>query len=311
MALRFTLRQMEYLVAVGEAGSIAAAASRMNISSPTISAAIAQIEAEFGLPIFLRKHAQGMAVTPSGTIFLRECAAVLRSAGRLAELAHQIKGNVAGRLHLGCLSTFAQILTPQLRRSFNARFPQVEVAQTEAHQAGLIEGLREARLDIALTYDLALPPDLTFVPLAVLPPFVLISPGHPLSAQPKITPADLVDYPMVLLDLPLSVDYFMSLFNICGLAPQIAERTRDMAVMQSLVANDFGYSIANIRPLMNRAPDGKPLVFLPLTSAAAPLTLGLLSAGGAARQTLRAFISHCEQTIPGILADPAPPSESP
>ena len=52
MARRFTLRQLDYLVAVGEAGSIAGAAERLNVSSPSISAAIAQLEAEFGLPLF-------------------------------------------------------------------------------------------------------------------------------------------------------------------------------------------------------------------------------------------------------------------
>ena len=56
MALRFTFRQLEYLVAVGEAGSIAAAAARINVSSPSISAAIAQLEAEFGVQIFIRHH---------------------------------------------------------------------------------------------------------------------------------------------------------------------------------------------------------------------------------------------------------------
>jgi DNA-binding transcriptional LysR family regulator len=56
MPLRFTLRQLEYLVAVGDAGSIAAAADRVNVSSPSISAAIAQLEGEFGLPLFVRRR---------------------------------------------------------------------------------------------------------------------------------------------------------------------------------------------------------------------------------------------------------------
>ena len=54
MALRFTLRQLEYLVAVGQSGSITLAAERLNVSAPSISTAIAQLEAEFGLPLFVR-----------------------------------------------------------------------------------------------------------------------------------------------------------------------------------------------------------------------------------------------------------------
>ena len=71
MPLRFTLRQLEYFVAVGEEGSIAAASETLNVSSPSISAAIAQLEAEFGLPLFVRKHARGLSLTPRGSAFVR------------------------------------------------------------------------------------------------------------------------------------------------------------------------------------------------------------------------------------------------
>ena len=46
MPLRFTLRQIEYYVAVADAGSVALAAERLHVSSPSISAAISQLEAE-------------------------------------------------------------------------------------------------------------------------------------------------------------------------------------------------------------------------------------------------------------------------
>ena len=60
MPSRFTLRQLEYFKAVGELGSIAQASEKVNVSSPSISAAINQLEQEFGLPLFVRQHAQGL-----------------------------------------------------------------------------------------------------------------------------------------------------------------------------------------------------------------------------------------------------------
>ncbi|KAG1702712.1 Carnitine monooxygenase oxygenase subunit [Nymphon striatum] len=60
------LSQLEYLVAVGESGTIALASERVNVSSPSISAAISQLEAEFGIQIFVRHHAQGLSLTPGG-----------------------------------------------------------------------------------------------------------------------------------------------------------------------------------------------------------------------------------------------------
>lgn len=305
MGLRFTLRQLEYLVAVGQAGSITLAAEGLNVSAPSISTAIAQLEAEFGLPLFVRKHAHGMSPTQSGREIIREAAGALAAAGRLTELAAQYRGTVKGRLNIGCLLTFAQILVPQLRRSFIDRYPEVEFHQSETHQAALIEGLRDATLDVALTYDLALPADLEFIELTRLPPFVMLPKDHALASRSTLTVAELAGWPLVLLDLPLSADYFLSFFEKASLKPRIGERSRDMAVVQSLVANGFGYSILNFRPLTNRAPDGKELAFVPLTGPVQPMRMGLLCANGSrAALTIRAFIDHATETLPALTFRP-------
>ncbi len=304
MALRFTLRQLEYLVAVGQAGSITLAAERLRVSAPSISTAIAQLEAEFGLPLFVRKHAHGMSPTQSGRELIREAAVALDAASHLSELAAQYRGTVRGRLNIGCLLTFAQILVPQLRRSFIDRYPEVEFHQSETHQAALIEGLRDATVDVALTYDLALPADLEFVVLGTLPPFIMLPQGHVLADRPSLTLADLTAVPLVLLDLPLSTDYFLSFFEKASLKPQIAERSRDMAVVQSLVANNFGYAFGNVLPRTNRAPDGKALVYVPLSGPVPPMRMGLLCANGSrASLTIRAFIDHAVTTLKDILPD--------
>ncbi len=112
MPLRFTLRQLEYLVAVGEAGSIAVAAERVNVSSPSISSAIGLLEEEFGLQLFVRKHAQGLALTQAGRQFMAQAKHVLGQAELLNRLADDISGNVQGPLAVGCLLTFAQLMVP-------------------------------------------------------------------------------------------------------------------------------------------------------------------------------------------------------
>ncbi|XDA97275.1 LysR substrate-binding domain-containing protein [Sulfitobacter sp. LCG007] len=296
MATRFTLRQLEYLVAVGEAGSIALAAEKVHVSSPSISTAISQLEAEFGLQLFLRRHAQGLALTQAGRQFMEQARNVLREAAALGSLAGEISGNVQGPMAVGCLSTFAELILPGLRREFENRYPDVVLRQSELHQQDLIEGLRGGNLDIALTYDLDVPDDLRFVPLASLPPYVLLPANHPLAGCDALCVSDLAELPMVLLDLPLSRDYFLSVFREAGVVPRIAERTRDMAVMRSLVGNGFGYSIANMRPLGDLSPDGRPLRCIPLSGEVRPMRMGLLMAAGSDTVlTVTAFIEHCRE----------------
>ncbi|MCZ8080369.1 MAG: LysR family transcriptional regulator [Rhodobacteraceae bacterium] len=309
MPLRFTLRQLEYLVAVAECGSVALAAERCHVSSPSISAAIAQLEQEFGLPLFIRRHAQGLSLTEGGRQFTEAARAVLAAGAALNDRAAELTGQVRGPLAVGCLLTFAQVVLPRLRRSFAEAHPEVEFRQSEHDHAALIEALRHARLDAALSYDLELPGDLEFLPLLPLAPYALLPEGHPLAGRAQVTAADLAPHPMVLLDLPYSADYFLSFFAAEGLRPQIAERTRDMGVMRAMVANGFGYSIANIRLGSDRAPDGRRLVFVPLVTPRAPMRMGLiLPAGGPLRRAVAAFADHCravltEDALPG-LTDP-------
>jgi DNA-binding transcriptional LysR family regulator len=303
MPLRFTLRQLEYFVAVGALGSIAQAAEKVNVSSPSISAAITQLEKEFGLPLFLRQHAQGLSLTQAGRRMVEQAEHILQASDLLVDLAGDISGSVRGPLNIGCLVTFAQVVLPAVRRSFEAEFPEVRVRQVELNQSEIFSALRRAEIDVALTYDLDLPADLVFEGLLELPPYVIVAPDHPLARNSVVSPVELVQHAMVLLDLPFSAEYFLSFFAGLDIKPQIAERTKDMAVMRSLVANGFGYSIANIRPLNDLSPDGKPLRFIPLQQPARPMRMGLLMPADAERaNVIRAFVAHCkDQRADGSL----------
>lgn len=309
MPLRFTLRQLEYFVAVGEAGGVAGAARRLHVSSPSISAAIGALEAELGVPLFVRRHAHALAPTTAGRRLLAEARGVIAAAEALGAAAAELGGEVSGPIGIGCLQTFAPLVLPDLRRQFEALHPAVKVSQYELDHADILDGLGRGALDIGLTYDLAIPAGIAFETLATLRPWVMLAANHPLAGRPAIRPEDLAGEAMVLLDLPHSSEYFLSLFERIGAPPRIAERTRDMAVVRALVANGYGFSLLNTRTLVEQAPDGKRLAFVPLASGLRPLRLGLAAAEGAFRRgVVAAFRDHCRATIrrsgvPGCLVE--------
>jgi DNA-binding transcriptional LysR family regulator len=259
----------------------------------------------------VRRHAQGLSLTEGGRQFTEAARAVLAAGSALNDRAADLTGLVRGPLAVGCLVTFAQVVLPRLRRSFAEAFPEVEFRQSEHDHAGLIEAMRHATLDLALSYDLEIPGDLAFRPLLALAPYALLPEGHPLAGQPSVTAQDLAEWPMVLLDLPYSADYFLSFFTAEGLRPRIAERTRDMGVMRAMVANGFGYSIANIRLGSDRAPDGRRLVFVPLVTRRPPMRMGLIMPQAAPlRRAVAAFVDHCsaaltEDALPGLTGPEA------
>ncbi len=232
---------------------------------------------------------------------------LLADAAKLNVLSNELTGQVRGPLHVACLVTFIQTIMPSVRRSFADAYPDVDFFQYERDHAAILEGLRMARFDIALSYDLDVPPDMDFHELAVLPPYVVLHADHPLAGRDDVTAHDLVRHPMILLDLPHSTDYFLSLFQEVGLTPHIVERTRDMSVMRAMVAHRFGYSIANIRPVSGYALDGSRLLFTPMRGNLRPMRMGILSVRGVSPSlTVRRFVEFCTEKIRGMSDTPLP-----
>ena len=276
MLTRLTFRQLEYCLAAGEFGSIAKAAEHIHISPSSISAAITQVETELSVTLFIRRHAQGLSLTPVGVEVLKQIRLTLDQALSLYDIANNSQHLVRGPLRVGCFTPLAAMIAPELCQGFARAHPGAEVLQIEDHHEGLIERLRNAQIDVAITYDLNVAEsDIEFEALASLPPFVIVSESDVL-AQNRITSLKaLAKRPMILLDLPLSREYFLSLFREAGVSPTIAARSTSPDVLRSLVANGVGYSLANVRPRTNVSLDGKRLVSVNLKGQHRPMKLGL------------------------------------
>jgi DNA-binding transcriptional LysR family regulator len=268
------------------------------VSSPSISTALSQLEKDLGAALFVRRRPQGLSLTEAGRTLSTQAEIVLNDASELTRMAGMVSHSIQGHLQLGCLVSFAQIVVPKLRRSFEAAHPAVKLSQSELTQSEIFTALRQGDIDLAISYAIDLPKDLEFQAIKSLPPFVMLAPDHPLANNKILTVEQLTGHAMVLLDLPLSSDYFLSFFSRTGPRPIIAERTKDLAVARSLVANGFGYSVINYRPIGTHAPDGKPLIFVPLESEVPPLPVGLLSLKGlTTRRIYSAFLDLCREEM--------------
>lgn len=65
------LRQLRFLVAVSEAGSVSAAARRLYMTQPAVTTALRNLERDVGASL-LRRHARGVELTPAGVAFLAQ-----------------------------------------------------------------------------------------------------------------------------------------------------------------------------------------------------------------------------------------------
>jgi DNA-binding transcriptional LysR family regulator len=178
----------------------------------------------------------------------------------------------------------------------------------ENNQEQLLDSLRRGEIDVAVTYDLQLADDIQFVPLASLPVHVVVAETHPLASRSAVSLQDLAKEPLVLLDLPLSREYFLALFLKDGLEPTIAMRSPQPDVVRTMVANRYGYTLANVRPRSDFALDGRRVVRLRLVGEHRPMTIGIATLSQLRKSRLiSAFEVHCrahvsDAYIPGMAA---------
>jgi DNA-binding transcriptional LysR family regulator len=310
LPVKFSFRQLSYFIAAAETGSITLASKRANISQPAISTAISHIERELSVQLFLRHHAQGLSLTPAGRIMLRDAKQLMKQADGLYSVAADISQQLRGELSVGWFSTLAPIVMPELVQSFLMAYPETKIRSVEGHQEDLVRALRAAEIEVAITYDLQIRDDINFLPLATLPPYALFGAQHPLSRERAVRLSQLAPLPMVMLDMPMSREYFLALFIRDRVEPNIVWSSANFDVVRTLVANGLGYSLANVRPRADVALDGRRVFRVPLTGDPPPVRIGIAALKQLKKTRLvEEFERHCqasisESIVPGMAPSP-------
>lgn len=269
--VHFTLKQLRYFTAAGELSSVTQAAEMMFVSQPSISSAIMHLEEVTGLKLFIRHHAQGLTLTPQGQQFYRKARKLLEEANTLAKFAESLGNEVSGTLKLVGFPSFTPRLMPILMKQFADKYPSVTIDCDEMHQQDLIRGILDSHYDMGITYDMELPKSIDFFPLASLPPYALLNKNHKLANQKSIKLKELEPYPLVILDWPVSQQYFTSLFLTNNLKPNIAHRTQSIGMVKGMIESGFGYSLLNA-PITY---DNTNLITIPIADSVMPLTMGI------------------------------------
>lgn len=282
--MHLSMRALDYIVATADTGSVSGSAKQLNVSQPSISAAIAQIEATLGIQLFVRHHARGMTTTVAGQRFVNDARHLLNHARDFSRNAEALSSNVSGQITVGSFVTLAIRFMPGLLAEFARRVPGITVNHEEGNQQDIIEGITSGRLELAITYAYAVPEEVVAERLAELPPYILVASDHPLAGRDKISLREIGKEPFILLDLPFSRDYFFNLFMACGVEPHIAHRSRSPELIRGLVGHGCGYTIHNALPSTNVSYDGRRIVAIPIAEHLASVHMVTLRLR---RQTMR------------------------
>lgn len=220
---------------------------------------------------------QEMRVAPSGMPLIyanRAYGTPFRLAKAALERSSGLIENEAVRI--SCLNSFAPFFLPGILQHVDDENSDVAVEVIEGDQAQVLHSVAAHDAELALVYDLDIADELSAHRLMELRPYVLLPADHALAGKNDIALEQLAQEPLILLDAPLSRDYFLSLFSDMGIEPNIGMRTSSFELIRSMVANGSGYSIFVTRPAAMTSYDGKPLVAVPIAGEVKPIALALV-----------------------------------
>src|SRR3954469_24732592 len=144
-----TPARLQTFLAVVEHGSARAAAHHLSVTESAVSASLAALHREVGVPL-LERHGRGLRVTEAGEIFADYARRILGLLDESLAATRHGRNAEQGRLRLGTVTTAGEYLAPGLLASFTRRYPAVEVTLDVGVRDRVFAQLGDAALDVVI-----------------------------------------------------------------------------------------------------------------------------------------------------------------
>lgn len=144
------IRQLQFLVALSQEQHFARAAARCNISQPTLSSRIRQLEEELGVPI-VERDKRYIGLTPEGVRVLDWAKRILADCESLEQELSELKDGLSGRLTMGVIPSALPAVS-LLTAPFCETHPGVRITVLARSSAQIERQLHNFELEIGMTY---------------------------------------------------------------------------------------------------------------------------------------------------------------
>lgn len=288
--LYLTLRQYEYVLAVAKAGSLAGAAAQLNVSQPSLSVALTQVEERLGQKLFVRRKGTRIVLTAAGERY-RESIEDLLDRARKLDDPEGLRQFTSGRITIGFFDDLTPFYLGPLLKQLAISLPEADVHYRIGGFTQLAKDMFEDRIDLSVTYDLGFDTSFERQTLIELGPCALVADGTALANLPTIGLQELVRFPLILSEEGLSIRHVLRLFQRINAKPTVQHRVQSLEVMRSLVGSGEGIGISYTVPPYAETYDGKRIRAIPIAEefAKEPIILirnGLKPATGLHQQAI-------------------------
>lgn len=193
--IAFTLRRLQVFVAIVETGSFAAAARRLGIAQPSISAHVMALEKELGR-LFERQSGRQAVLTEVGRNFLGHARELLAQAQKLeADMASQssVEQNVA----LACQRSLAHTMMGAALAHFAKDNRRIRLSVRIAFQEEVIAAVRMGAADVGCLLSGGETVGFPSTLIGRMRFVIFGLPDHPLAGRKRVPPAEVAQYDFV------------------------------------------------------------------------------------------------------------------
>lgn len=231
-----TITQLRYFQKACRLENITRAAEALHISQPSVSAAIRELEREFGCQLLARSK-RGFALTENGQAFLQQTDRLLAHVDGFEAAMHRL-GQGAGPIAVGVPPMIGSLVLPRIYGGGALPGAAFELSILEAGRRELLRKLAANELDMAfIPHDQPLGPAFSSLHIAWLETVCCVCRDHPLAGCARLTVEQLARQPLVLFKSGFfQTERVIASFQVKKLEPRILLQTDQLSTIRKLVS---------------------------------------------------------------------------
>jgi len=269
------LRHLAFLVALQEHGTFRRASVEMHVTQPTLSAAIAQLERDFGVPLVLRDKRGSRGLTREGEEVARWSRRLLADRDALRQSLAGMRTMLEGTVTLAAIPT-AEAAVPPLVRELARRHPNLRIAVTLKTASEIEEAVATQTVDAGLSYVNGLDPGAFESITLYEETFIVVGPPSLVGKRASWSWKEAARLPLCLLTSNMRHRHLVdAAFRKAGAVPNVVAEMNSLFGIVSHVV-DGGFCSILPASSLPAALHGESLLARPLQGKASGHPVGLI-----------------------------------
>lgn len=285
------LLQLKYFQTVCKYESITKAAEKLFVSQPTISFCIKELEEEFGVKLFHRKHNR-LQLTVEGQFFYEKVQYILQSVDALERQMQELSSN-RNHVKIAVPAMISTFLFPQMFDEYTKAFPNVQLEMLETGSLQTRKLVDTNAVDLGITIlDGAVTDDYNILPLVTTELVYCVNKNHHLAKEKSVSFKQLANEKQILFKADSYQNVVIkNAFAAAGVEPNILLYSSQLYTVKQFLS----YGTAGAFLYRQIAEMDDELVCIPLDEKITQQIVLIWSKGGSLFSDAENFIQFAKQ----------------